>query len=99
MKKLPLLFCSLFSFFFFSCKKEVNEPQTVKKIERFIVKNDIPKETFSKEVLPLIKELHEVDSVKYQMLNHIANKAEKETNKEIYKINIQNLEDALKYVK
>ncbi len=98
MKKLPLLVCFFFGLLFLSCKKEVDETQNLKEIETLVIQQDLPKEVFAEKVLPLVKELHSVDSSKYQMINHIAEKAQKEKNKSIYKINVENLKEALKYV-
>ena len=100
MKKLPLLVCFFSTpLLFLSCKKEVDETQNLKEIETLVIQQDLPKEVFAEKVLPLVKELHSVDSSKYQRINHIAEKAQKEKNKSIYKINVENLKEALKYVK
>ena len=78
-------------------KKQVSEKENLKIIKTTVLKKDIEKVNFNKEVLPLVQELYEKDSVKYSMLNHIAKKASKEKNKEIYKLNVANLKDELKY--
>ena len=83
-----------------SCKKEVNEPETIKNIKTLVVVDKpLSKEIFDKDVFPLVAQLYEQDSVKYKMINHIANKAKLEKNKEIYKMNLANLKEELKYVK
>lgn len=100
MKNLKLLLPFAFIFFIVSCKKEkkeISEKENLKIITTTLLKKNIEKENFNKEVLPLVKELYEKDSVKYSMLNHIAKKASKEKNKEIFKLNAANLKDELKY--
>jgi len=99
MKSLKLLFCLVLMISVISCKKEVSEKDNLKSIKSSVVKKDIQKENFEKEVLPLIQELYAKDSVKYSMLNHIAKKASKEKNKEIFKLNVANLKDELVYYK
>lgn len=78
-------------------KKQVSEKENLKHIKTSLLKKNIEKENFNKEVLPLVQELYEKDSVKYSMLNHIAKKASKEKNKEIFKLNAANLKEELKY--
>lgn len=100
MKKFSFAICLFGTVLFFSCKKEVNEPETIKNIKTLIVVDKpISKEIFDKDVFPMVAQLYEQDSVKYKMINHIANKAKLEKNKEIYKMNLANLKDELKYVK
>ena len=83
--------------FCFSCKKEINESEAISEIKTNISTN-INKEDFNKNTLPLIEELVKKDSVKYKMIQHIANKAKMQNNKEIFKLNLQNLSEELKYV-
>lgn len=100
MKNLKLLLPFVFILFIVSCKKEkkeISEKENLKIIKTSVLKKNIEKANFNKEVLPLVQELYEKDSVKYSMLNHIAKKASKEKNKEIYKLNVANLKDELKY--
>lgn len=99
MKNLKLLLSIALVISFISCKKEVSEKENLKTIKSNVAKKDIDKENFEKEVLPLVQELYEKDSVKYSMINHIAKKAQKEKNKEIFKMNVANLKDELKYYK
>ncbi|WP_289057622.1 hypothetical protein [uncultured Flavobacterium sp.] len=99
MKNLKLLLSIALIISFISCKKEVSEKDNLKSIKSSVTKKDIDKENFEKEVLPLVQELYEQDSVKYAMINHIAKKAQKEKNKEIFKMNVANLKDELAYYK
>ena len=100
MKKFSFALCLFGTLFFISCKKEVNEPETIKNIKTLVVvEKPLSKEIFDKDVFPLVAKLYEQDSVKYKMINHIANKAKLEKNKEIYKMNLANLKEELKYVK
>lgn len=99
MKNLKLLLSIALVISFISCKKEVSEKDNLKSIKSSVTKKDIDKEIFEKEVLPKVQELYEKDSVKYSLINHIAKKAQKEKNKEIFKMNVANLKDELKYYK
>lgn len=99
MKNLKLILSLALVISFISCKKEVSEKENLQSIKTTVVKKDIDKETFEKEVLPLVQQLYEKDSVKYSLINHIAKKAQKEKNKEIFKMNVANLKDELKYYK
>ena len=100
MKNFTFTVCLLGCVLLVSCKKEVNEPETIKNIKTLVVvEKPLSKEIFDKDVFPLVAKLYEQDSVKYKMINHIANKAKLEKNKEIYKMNLANLKDELKYVK
>lgn len=97
MKTLKLLISFMLLSFFISCKKEISEKENLKSIKSIVLKHEVQKSQFNQDVYPLIKELYEKDSVKYSMLNHIATKAHKEKNKSIYKINMTNLKDELKF--
>ncbi len=100
MKNFKITVYLLGCLFLVSCKKEVNEPETIKNIKTLVVVDKpLSKEIFDKDVFPLVAQLYEQDSVKYKMINHIANKAKLEKNKEIYKMNLANLKEELKYVK
>jgi hypothetical protein len=99
MKNLKLLLSLVLVISVISCKKEVSEKDNLKSIKSSVVKKNIEKENFEKEVLPLVQELYEKDSVKYSMLNHIAKKASKEKKKEIFRMNVANLKDELVYYK
>ena len=100
MKNFTFTVCLLGCVTLISCKKEVNEPETIKNIKTLVVVDKpLSKEIFDKDVFPLVAQLYEQDSVKYKMINHIANKAKLEKNKEIYKMNLANLKEELKYVK
>ncbi|MBZ4037836.1 hypothetical protein K6T82_23970 [Flavobacterium sp. 17A] len=99
MKNLKLLICFVLVISFVSCKKEVSEKDNLKTIKSAVAKKNIEKENFEKEVLPLVQELYEKDSVKYSMINHIAKKAQKEKNKDIFRMNVANLKDELAYYK
>jgi hypothetical protein len=103
MKKAKLLL-TIFGLTFILCltackkdKKEISEKENLKTIKTIVLKKNIEKSNFNIEVLPLVQELYEKDSVKYSMLNHIAKKAAQEKNKEIFKLNVANLKDELKY--
>ena len=100
MKNFTFTVCLLGCVLLVSCKKEVNEPETIKNLKTLVVvEKPLPKEIFDKDVFPLVAQLYEQDSVKYKMINHIANKAKLEKNKEIFKMNLANLKEELKYVK
>ncbi len=100
MKNFTFTVCLLGCVLLVFCKKEVNEPETIKNIKTLVVvEKPVSKEIFDKDVFPLVAQLYEQDSVKYKMINHIANKAKLEKNKEIYKMNLANLKEELKYVK
>ena len=100
MKNFTFTVCLLGCVLLVSCKKEVNEPETIKNIKTLVVVDKpLSKEIFDKDVFPLVAQLYEKDSVKYKMINHIANKAKLEKNKEIFKMNLANLKEELKYVK
>ena len=84
MKNFTFTVCLLGCVLLVSCKKEVNEPETIKNIKTLVVvEKPLSKEIFDKDVFPLVAQLYEQDSVKYKMINHIANKAKLEKNKEI----------------
>lgn len=100
MKNFKLLLSLLLLVCLFYCKKEISEPETIKNIKTLVVVDKpLSKEIFDKDVFPMIAKLYEQDSVKYKIINHIANKAKLEKNKEIYKMNLANLKEELKYVK
>ena len=100
MKNFTFTICLLGCVLFVSCKKNINEPETIKNIKTLVVvEKAISKEIFDKDVFPLVSQLYEQDSIKYKMINHIANKAKLEKNKNIYKLNLANLKEELKYVK
>lgn len=99
MKNLKLLLSFALIISVMSCKKEFSEKDNLTSIQSSVVKKDIQKENFEKEVLPLVKELYQKDSVKYAMLNHIAIKASKEQNKAVFKMNVNNLKDELSFYK
>ena len=100
MKNFTFTVCLLGCVLLVSCKKEVNEPETIKNIKTLVVvEKPLSKEIFVKDVFPLVTQLYQQDSVKYKMINHIANKAKLEKNKEIFKMNLANLKEELKYVK
>jgi len=83
--------------FFTACKKELTEPETLAKIKTSIKQKTITKDNFNEDIYPYIQDLYSRDTVKYKMLNHIAKKAAKEKNTEVFKMNVSNLKDELKY--
>lgn len=99
MKKKVFAVCFCSSIVFFSCKKEINQPETIKTIKFLVTNKSLTREKIEKEVSPLITKLYEQDSVKYRMINHISNKAKLQTNKTVFLMNMENLKEELKYVK
>ena len=100
MKNFTFTVCLLGCVLLVSCKKEVNEPETIKNIKTLVVVDKpLSKEIFDKDVFPLVAQLYEQDSVKYKMINHIAKKAKLEKNKAIFTENVKNLKDELKFIK
>lgn len=99
MKNNSLLLSLLLIVTLFSCKKEVSEPETIAKIKVNVLQKSIDKENFNKTIYPLVQELYEKDSIKYKLIHHIAEKAKSQENKEILKMNLENLKAELKYVK
>lgn len=97
MRNLKLLISFMLLSLFFSCKKEISESENIKSVKSIVIKHEVDKIKFQDEVFPLIQELYEKDSVKYSMLNHIAKKASKEKNVEIFKLNVANLKEELKF--
>lgn len=99
MKKITSCAFILFFISFISCKKEVNQGETVKEIKTLVTSEKVTKDEFNTKILPRVEELYQEDSVKYRMINHIANKAKKEKNKTVFKENVKNLKDELKFIK
>lgn len=100
MKKIiRILGITLVFLTFGSCKKEISEPEAIKEINSLVSKKNVSKESFEKDILPVVNDLFEADSVKFRMINHIALKAKKETNKAVFQLQMQNLKDEMKFVK
>lgn len=95
MKSLKINVALLLTIFltFVSCKnepKKISEKQlvqTLKKEASIAVK----KETFVKNIYPLIDSLYKADSVKYNMIHHISQKAAKEKNNDVFNHNYKDL--------
>lgn len=99
MKNLTISLSLLLLVCLFSCKKEISEPETVAKIKVNVLQKSLDKDNFNKTIFPLVKDLYEKDSVKYKMINHIANKAKTQNDPKIFERNLNNLKEELKYVK
>ena len=99
MKKFTLFGLIFLSVILFSCKKEINQPETIKEIKTLVTSNEITSDEFKNEILPRVEELYKEDSIKYRMINHIAKKAKLEKNKAIFTENVKNLKDELKFIK
>lgn len=99
MKKCTLFGLIFLSVILFSCKKEINQPETIKEIKTLVTSNEITSDEFKNEILPRVEELYKEDSIKYRMINHIAKKAKLEKNKAIFTENVKNLKDELKFIK
>lgn len=99
MKNYTLSLSLLLLVSLFSCKKEVSEPETVAKIKVNVLQKSISNADFNKNIYPLVQELYEKDSIKYKLIHHIAEKAKSQKDKEILKMNLENLKEELKYVK
>jgi predicted component of type VI protein secretion system len=82
-----------------SCKKEASEPETIAKIKVNVLQKSINNADFNKNIYPLVQELYEKDSLKYKLIHHIAEKAKTQKEKEILKMNLENLKEELKYLK
>jgi hypothetical protein len=95
-----LIFVSIVSLLLVtSCKKEVNEKQSVKSIKEIVVQKTISKEKFKEELVPKIKELYEKDPKKYRILNNIAEKALSEKNPKIFNMQVSDIRSEMKYIK
>lgn len=99
MKNYSLLLSLLLIVFLFSCKKEVSEPETIAKIKVNVLQKSISNADFNKNIYPLVQELYEKDSIKYKLIHHIAEKAKIQKNKEILKMNLNNLKEELEFAK
>lgn len=99
MKNLTIPLSLLLLVCLFSCKKEISEPETVAKIKVNVLQKSLDKDNFNKTIFPLVKDLYEKDSIKYKMINHIANKAKTQNDPKIFEMNLNNLKEELKYVK
>lgn len=99
MKNLKITLTLLVTACLFSCKKEMTETETINQIKTDVLKKNITKEDFNKTVFPLVEELYKKDSVKYKMIAHISNKAKIQNDKEIFKMNLDNLKSELQFVK
>lgn len=84
---------------FASCKKEISQPEAIKEINSLVAKKNVSQESFKKDILPIVTDLFAEDSVKFRMINHIAEKAKTETNKAVFQMQIKNLKDEMKFVK
>jgi ribosomal protein L3 len=96
--KSSVLLCC-FSLIFVSCKKEVDEKKSLKTIEFVVKQKKVSKENFKENVLPVINDLYEKDSVKYRILNHIAKKASIEKNPKIFSIQLNDMKSEMEFIK
>lgn len=97
MKKYTLCLLLMSSLTFVSCKK-FDEKESVKEVNEMIKPKKVSKKNFDENIFPLVDELYKSDTVKYKMINHIATKAKNEKNEELYKLNLQNLKDEMKFI-
>lgn len=97
ISKSSALFICL-SFVLFSCKKEINEKETLTSIKKTVIEKTISKETFKTELLPRVQELYQKDSIKYRILNHIAKKATNEKNTKIFNLQVNDIRQELKFI-
>lgn len=80
-------------------KKEFSEAELISDIKVLTNDSIILREKFINEVLPAINELELRDSVKYVMINHIAEKLKNEKDKEIFQLNYNDFRSELKLIK
>lgn len=100
MKKLTTPFLStLIMMCLFSCKKELTQTEAIKEIKNLTSKKNVSKQSFEKNILPIVNELYLKDSVKFKMINYIAEKAKKETNKAVFKMQVKNLKEEMNFIK
>ena len=99
MKKTNLILLSSLLMIAASCKKELSQPEAIKKITSLTSQKNLSKETFENELLPIVKDLYKQDSVKFSIIIHIAKKAQNEKNKEIFDIQVKNLKNEINFVK
>lgn len=100
MKKITFTLAFVACLTLFNCKKEVDEKENVETITTLVnEKETVSQQDFQDKVFPLVDELYKKDSVKYRMINHIAQKAKLEKNKDFFKLNVANLKEEMKYIK
>jgi hypothetical protein len=99
MKKIFICLTSLFLFSLTACKKKKSESEAVQKINSLVSEEKISKQIFTNELLPLVNDLYEHDSLKYRIIHHIALKAEKEKRKDIFEAQVKNLKAEMKFIK
>jgi hypothetical protein len=99
MKKSTLFLATLLLISLTGCKKELSQPEAQAKITSLASQKNFSKETFEKELLPIVNELYEQDSAKYRIIHHIALKAQKEKSKGIFEVQVKNLKAEMKFVK
>lgn len=98
MKKITTLSLIVLYSLFISCKKEVNQKEVVKSISTSVNSKNCSKKEFDEKIFPLVEELYQQDSVKYRLINHIAQKAKKEKNSSFFVKNVSDLKSELKFV-
>lgn len=81
-----------------SCQKEKNEKELFKDLNNKLEKN-VSAQLFKEEVYPNILELHTLNKGKYSLIKNIADKALIQKNTDIFKINVSDLKNEMKYIK
>lgn len=99
MKKTGLFLATLLLISLTACKKELSQPEAQAKITSLASQKNFSREAFEKELLPIVNDLYEQDSVKYRIIHHIALKAQKEKSKDIFELQVKSLKDEMKFLR